>query len=96
MVTRIVKMTFRTDSVEVFTAIFDQYKKHIRGSDGCLHLALLRDQVNPNVFFTYSHWQDESFLEKYRLSIVFSEVWPQTKALFAEPAQAWTLHEMVV
>jgi quinol monooxygenase YgiN len=96
MVTRIVKMTFRTDSAETFTAVFERYKKHIRAADGCAHLSLLQDKEHPHIFFTYSHWENETYLEKYRLSSLFSEVWPQTKALFSEPAMAWTLNEMVV
>ena len=96
MVTRIVKMTFRTESVEAFMDIFERYKLHIRNAEGCQHLSLLRDKKQPNIFFTYSHWTDESYLDQYRESELFGVVWPLTKALFAEPAQAWTLDESVV
>ncbi len=96
MVTRIVKMTFRTDSSEQFLAIFERYKSRIRATEGCNHLALLRDVQAPHIFFTYSHWVDESYLEQYRLSETFAELWPQVKSLFSEPAQAWTLSEQVI
>lgn len=96
MVTRIVKMSFRSDSTETFLALFEQYKKHIRNADGCMHLSLLRDQSAPHIFFTYSRWADESDLDRYRNSSLFREVWPATKALFAQPAEAWTLQEEVI
>jgi len=90
MVTRIVKMTFRNDESERFIAIFNKYHEHIGNADGCLSLQLLRDLENPGVFFTYSRWEHPSFLEKYRQSDLFGEVWSQVKPLFSDPAQAWS------
>jgi quinol monooxygenase YgiN len=83
-------MTFRTDSVEAFEQIFNQYKDLIRSADGCTHVSLLRDLEQPTIYFTYSHWQESHFLEKYRKSEVFGAVWPQVKPLFAAPAEAWS------
>jgi autoinducer 2-degrading protein len=97
MVTRIVKMTFRTEETERFIDIFEKYRVHIRNAQGCLGLKLLHDMDNPSVFFTYSVWEHESSLELYRKSETFGQVWPQVKPLFAEPAQAWTtdlLHDL--
>ncbi len=96
MVTRIVKMNFRSDSTEAFQNIFNKYKEQIRSAEGCNHLTLLREKGGSSIFFTYSKWEDESFLEKYRRSSIFAEVWPQTKNLFAAPAEAWTVNEEVV
>ena len=90
MVNRIVKMTFRNDAIEQFTEIFNTYQDRIRSAEGCLSVQLLHDVNNPCIFFTYSIWNDETFLEKYRLSSTFGEVWPQVKPLFAAPAEAWT------
>lgn len=90
MVTRIVKMTFRTDAAAQFLEIFDQYHNQIRAAEGCCGLKLLRDANEPSIFFTYSLWEDESFLDVYRHSSTFGEVWPQVKPLFAVPAEAWT------
>ncbi len=90
MVTRIVKMTFRTDAATQFLEIFDQYHNQIRAAEGCCGLKLLRDANDPHIFFTYSLWEDETFLDVYRHSRTFGEVWPQVKPLFAAPAEAWT------
>lgn len=96
MVTRIVKMTFRPEACDEFVGIFEEYKHKIRSAEGCTHLELLRQTHDGNVFFTYSKWEDEKYLEIYRKSTTFAIVWPLTKALFAESAEAWTnevLHE---
>lgn len=90
MVVRIVKMTFAPAHVARFQELFIGWKPRIRGFAGCRHLELLHDVADPCVFFTYSHWDGPADLENYRRSEVFAEVWPQTKALFAAPAQAWT------
>ena len=94
MVIRIVKMTFRTESAEEFEQIFNKYKDRIRSAEGCTHVSLLRDIDNPRVYFTYSHWENVDFLENYRHSAVFGEVWPQVKPLFAAPAEAWSTSAM--
>ena len=90
MVNRIVKMTFRTEASAQFLIIFEQYHNQIRAAEGCCGLKLLREANDPRIFFTYSLWEDESFLEIYRHSATFAAVWPQVKPLFAAPAEAWT------
>lgn len=95
MVTRIVKMTFKEECCEEFLAIFHKYKAHIRSAEGCTHLDLLRQAGDGAIFFTYSKWEHPDYLEKYRKSPIFAEVWPQTKALFAAPAEAWTVDTLV-
>ena len=91
MVIRIVKMTFEPGEVGRFRELFEGWKPRIRGFPGCRHLELLHDVDDPRIFFTYSHWDGPNDLEAYRVSEVFASVWPVVKALFAEPAEAWTV-----
>lgn len=91
MITRIVKMTFRPDACADFLAVFNQSKHLIRGFEGCQYLELLREKPNGNIFFTYSRWEGEEFLENYRHSQLFTDTWAQTKPLFADKPQAWTV-----
>ncbi|MBL7942739.1 MAG: antibiotic biosynthesis monooxygenase [Flavobacteriales bacterium] len=86
-------MTFRKDCVTQFLALFEKHRAAIAASEGCVSLYMLQDTRNPQVIFTYSQWQDVSFLEKYRSGSVFAGVWPQTKALFELPAEAWTVKQ---
>ena len=94
MIKRIVKMTFREEQTADFIAIFDESKDAIRAFPGCLHLELLQSQSPDNIFFTYSWWEGESDLERYRQSELFKSTWARTKALFAVPAKAWTVQSL--
>ncbi|MEM1320929.1 MAG: antibiotic biosynthesis monooxygenase family protein [Bacteroidota bacterium] len=91
MIKRIVKLTFRPDQVETFLHNFENNKHNIRTFPGCLHLELLRSTDEPNVFFTYSFWDAPTSLDAYRQSELFAKVWKQTKVLFAQRAEAWSV-----
>jgi quinol monooxygenase YgiN len=92
--TRVVKLTFHKTESGTFQKIFSESKDKIRNSEGCLYLELFQDKNKPEVFFTYSQWLSEKHLESYRKSQLFRETWEKTKVLFAEKAEAWTLHSL--
>lgn len=96
MIIRIVKMTFAPDKVNDFLNLFKENKHRIAGYEGCTHLELWNDQQDQKVFFTYSHWQHERFLEQYRNSELFAGVWAKTKVLFADKPQAWTVNKVSI
>ena len=93
---RIVKMTFDPYKVDEFLANFEKVQNHIRAFEGVKHLELLRDKNNTNVFFTYSIWRNEIYLEKYRHSDLFKTVWSKTKPLFIKPAEAWSVDSIAL
>ena len=90
MIKRIVKMTFQPDKVKAFQTIFEESKSKIRNFEGCHHLELLRCVKPANIFFTYSFWEDEDHLNKYRHSDLFQKTWAKTKVLFADKPEAWS------
>ena len=94
MLVRIVKLDIKKENIAKFEAIFAETKAYIRNSEGCLLLELYQDNRNPSFFFTYSHWEHESFLEKYRQSDFFKDVWGRTKILFASAPEVWSLHKL--
>ncbi len=91
MIIRIVRLTLGPAQVPVFLALFHQSKARIRQQPGCQHLELWQDADQPNVYCTYSHWDDAAALNAYRRSALFGEVWPATKRLLAAPAQAFSV-----
>ncbi|MCB0641027.1 MAG: antibiotic biosynthesis monooxygenase [Phaeodactylibacter sp.] len=91
MIKRIVRLTFREAEVETFRALFERTKTNIRHFPGCLHLELLQAADQPNVFFTWSYWENAAALEAYRHSDLFKETWQQTKVLFADKPYAQSL-----
>ena len=92
---RIVKMTFEPTKVDEFLNNFNAVKEKIRGFNGVEHLELLQDKNNPNIYFTYSIWKDESYLEKYRNSDLFKSVWAVTKPMFVDKPEAWSVDNIV-
>ncbi|TAH22205.1 MAG: antibiotic biosynthesis monooxygenase [Cytophagales bacterium] len=90
MLIRIVRMTFQDEKVADFLRIFESSKDKIRHFEGCSHLELLRDLDYPHVFSTYSHWENEQALEKYRQSELFRNTWAATKILFADKPLAFS------
>lgn len=96
MLIRIVKMTFREETIEIFNHFFAERKEKIRGFDGCNHLELWQDAVHKNIFFTYSLWNNEESLMHYRNSAFFKDTWQHTKALFGAKAEAYSIKQLVV
>lgn len=94
MIKRIVKMSFQPDKVEDFKTIFKTNWKLIAGFNGCKHVELLQDKLHPNVFFTYSIWENEENLNAYRDSELFAKVWAGTKVLFNAKPEAWSVDEL--
>ena len=86
-------MTFEPENIPSFERIFEASSQQIRSFPGCNHLELLQDIDNPQVFFTYSHWESEADLQAYRESDFFLEVWGRTRKLFAERPRAWSLNK---
>jgi quinol monooxygenase YgiN len=93
MIIRIVKMEFEEKRIADFLDIFTASKDRIRSFSGCSHLQLLQDETDPCVFFTYSHWENESDLKAYRNSELFQIVWSNTKKLFRIAPEAWSLKD---
>ncbi len=87
-------MTFKADEVDNFLANFEKHKSQIRAFEGCEKLILLQDKHKPNVYFTYSWWQNESNLTAYRHSELFKGVWAFTKSLFAAKPEAWSTEQI--
>ncbi|HLP19833.1 MAG TPA: antibiotic biosynthesis monooxygenase family protein [Chitinophagales bacterium] len=94
MLIRIVKMTFAEDKVEQFVNTFNERKHLIAAFEGCSGVELLRDINDPCTFFTYSRWDGQESLEKYRQSELFNAVWETVKKWFAGKPEAWSVSKI--
>lgn len=94
MILRIVKMKFKAEHCDEFLNLFNKYHSQIAGFRNCISVELLRDINDPQIFFTYSKWESESDLNNYRNSELFKSVWSQTKALFEQKAEAWSVEKI--
>lgn len=91
MLVRIVKLTFKTENISSFEQVFQKTKQDIRSFKGCNFLELYQEKNSPNVFFTYSYWENEEALDRYRNSDFFKSVWSKTKILFDAKPEAWSV-----
>ena len=96
MLIRVVKMTFSNEAIPAFLQLFDERKQQISDFDGCMHVELWQDRLNPHIFFTYSHWINAAALEQYRKSTFFADTWQLTKALFSSRAEAWSVNRVSI
>ena len=96
MFVRIVKMSFHSKYIEEFQEMFEEKKQYIRNYEGCQLLELYQDKNNPEIFFTYSYWEHENNLEKYRNSDLFKNVWKQTKSYFNGKPEAWSVDKKAI
>ena len=95
MLIRIVKMRFQEDKIEAFLTNFEEVKFNIRNFEGNRFLELYQDKNDNRIFFTYSYWENEEALERYRNSALFNEVWSYTKTLFSDKPEAWSVDRLV-
>ena len=94
MILRIVKMKFKAEHCDEFVALFNKYHSQIAQFKNCISVELLRDLNDKQLFFTYSKWESEADLNNYRDSELFKSVWPQTKVLFEQKAEAWSIEKI--
>ncbi len=87
-------MEFEPENISPFVNFFKANKDKITTFDGCHSVELLRDINAQNIFFTYSIWDSESSLSKYRESYTFKDIWSKTKPLFSNKAKAWSVEEI--
>ncbi|MFD2552262.1 putative quinol monooxygenase [Bizionia sediminis] len=94
MLIRIVKLGFKPEHINTFTANFHKNKQAIRNFEGCEFLELYQDNQNKHVFFTYSYWRSAQHLEHYRQSDLFQQIWAATKPLFNMKPEAWSVNKL--
>jgi quinol monooxygenase YgiN len=93
MIIRIVKLSFQEDKLADFLAHFENVKREVASFPGCHGMRLLQDLKNPNQVMTYSEWESEEALEKYRVSALFQSIWPTIKPWFSSKPEAWSCQQ---
>lgn len=91
MLIRIVRMEFEPNKVDDFLKLFEEVKGKISTFPGCKHLELCQDAKLQHVYYTFSKWEAEEHLEKYRHSDFFADTWSKTKVLFGGKPLAYSL-----
>jgi heme-degrading monooxygenase HmoA len=90
MINRIVKLTFAKEKSEHFNEFYTSITDKIQSCPGCRSVKVLRDINTPEIFFSYSIWENEDKLNLYRDSEFFRGTWSTIKPWFSEKAEAWS------
>ena len=90
MITRIVKLTFKKENIDTFKEIWKESKSKIAAFEGCHFVEMLQSKDPDTICFTYSLWDDEAALNRYRHSELFQATWAKTKILFDGKPEAWS------
>ncbi|MEA2042374.1 MAG: antibiotic biosynthesis monooxygenase [Bacteroidota bacterium] len=90
MITRIVKLTIKEDCISEFSKFLKEIEHSIRAVKGCSELQLIQNKYKPQIFMTYSIWNNEADLNNYRNSDLFSTIWPKAKHCFDAKPEADT------
>jgi heme-degrading monooxygenase HmoA len=88
-------MSFHEEKISKFLENFEFIKEKIRNVPGNRLLELYQDKNNQTIFFTYSYWETEQDLENYRNSELFFEIWTDTKKVFNNKPEAWSVNKLV-
>jgi hypothetical protein len=94
-ISRVVKMTFKQETMSDFLELFNKKKSQIRNFEGCTQLQLIQDQTNPYTLYTYSCWDSQDSLDNYRNSHLFKETWAETKKCFGARPEAFSLNRLI-
>ena len=87
-------MTFMEDKTDDFLRIFNAAQHKIESFLGCKGVDLCRDGVQKNLYFTISIWESPETLHAYRNSELFKTTWEETKKLFSERPEAWSVDKL--
>jgi len=91
MIVRVVKFNFQRAHTDDFIRLFESKKDKIRAFEGCHYLEMLQgEREHSNIFYTYSYWDSEDALDKYRHSDMFGDTWSTIKPWFAQKAEAFS------
>lgn len=91
MLHRIVRMEFTPETKANFVEIFYKKQPFIEAFKGCHSVDLMVDEEDDLVLYTFSKWDANESLQKYRSSAMFIETWKQVKPLFSTKAKAFSL-----
>lgn len=91
---RIVKMTLRPEKVNTFIQVFAQAQEQIQRFEGCRYTKLVKDIHDETTYLTISEWENEIYLNRYRESDFFAQVWKAAKTTFSDKAMAWSVDDI--
>jgi hypothetical protein len=94
MILRVVKMVVDQNKIDIFNNFMSNLSTEKEGMDGCVHHDFFSNKQFRNVFYSYTIWESEKYLNKYRKSMLFKEVTTTLRSLCLSEPAAWTVENV--
>lgn len=95
MIVRIVELSIHPEKLANAKQLLIEVAPKVRGMKGCSFLEILDDIHDVSRFTTYSYWESEEDLNRYRDSETFLVFWKAIKPNFKAKARAWSSERLV-
>lgn len=95
MILRIVKMEVDPHKLEIFNLFMKNLSEEKTKLEGCVHHDFFCDKKYINVYYSYTIWENVTFLKKYKKTPLFKEVVKTLKSLCMDEPYAWTVENIL-
>lgn len=95
MILRIVKMEVDPQKLEIFELFMKNLSEEKAKLDGCVHHDFFCDKNYVNLFYSYTIWENLTYLKKYKKTPLFKEVVKTLKMLCSTEPSAWTVENLI-
>lgn len=77
----------------LFKQTLKDYQKALKEQKGCMHLDMFSDKKEKDIFYSYTIWDNDTNLKKYRKSALYKELSGKILPLCDKEPKAWTVDE---
>jgi len=94
MILRVVKMELIETKIGLFERFMSNLKDEKLRQEGCLHHDIFCDKDNNSIYFSYTIWNNEKSLKKYKKSELFKVVSQTIRSFCVKEPLAWTVENV--
>lgn len=94
MILRVVKMEVDPNNLDPFKRFMSNLSEEKSKMDGCVHHDFFSDKNFVNVYYSYTIWENVSYLKKYKKTPLFIEVKKVLRGLCQSEPYAWTIENV--
>lgn len=93
MITRIIRFQ-TTMPFDDFVKYMNSIKNEFTNIEGCKQLEVLQDKYNNDIYFIYTIWKNDRFLNKFRKSKFNKEFWNKVNEMSISAPQVWSVENI--
>jgi quinol monooxygenase YgiN len=82
------------DKIEPFKRFMGILSEEKQKMEGCVHHDFFSDKQYVNVYYSYTIWESQTYLKKYKKNPLFKEVTKTLTSLCLAEPHAWTVENV--